>query len=215
MRDVFNRYTAEVYPSRTRTAALPAGTGRIRLIDPEHTVVLGKLAGTEFAVHHGLPAAMVLIALVLSGFVFPTMFPGWDSVSYLVAGALAAVAEGGAGLLHEVGHASVARLHGRRVYRVTFYGFAAATWRNGGQAPPLEQVLTALAGPSVHFALAGLFIAIRLAVGPGALPLYAVLGFAVLTNVLLGLINLLPLRPLDGARAWHGAIRVLAERRSR
>jgi Zn-dependent protease len=105
-------------------------------------------------------------------------------------------------LLHELGHSLVARSFGLRVMDITL-------WPLGGMARMSEipensriEMLIAVAGPAVNFALAGLgFLALTVgqALGLGSLALLFISGFMAV-NVGQGTFNLLPAFPMDGGR---------------
>jgi stage IV sporulation protein FB len=131
-------------------------------------------------------------------------------------------------LVHELGHAFLQRRFGGRPW-ITLHGFGGLASCDDCERSPRSQILIALAGPVAGFCLAAVFIAgLRLsghAVGwtsanntlPGMIPI-SLLGatlyfeplasrmgnFFVLNmlwvNILWGLINLLPVYPLDGGR---------------
>lgn len=114
--------------------------------------------------------------------------------------------------LHELGHSLVARRFGIRVYDITF-------WPLGGMARmseipeiPRVELLIALAGPAVNFALAALALPLApwSAIAGDAASVWGGLsaGFAgkfLLVNLALGTFNLVPAFPMDGGRvlrAW-------------
>ena len=100
-----------------------------------------------------------------------------------------------AALVHEVGHLVCLKASGATVYGVTILPFGAVIRTDAERLPYRKEALVALSGP-----LAGLSAALL----SGVLFLWlrdrATLFFAV-TNLTLSLINLVPVRTLDGGRA--------------
>jgi len=103
--------------------------------------------------------------------------------------------------LHEMGHALMARQYGIATEHITLYpiGGVAALQRMPRSAGP--ELLVALAGPAVNFALAAGFWAILMtgSVVFGAAP-DSFLTWLMFANLGLGLFNLLPVFPMDGGR---------------
>src|SRR5260370_14443745 len=117
---------------------------------------IGSGRRIELNLHLFFVLTMVTVTWLLALTLFPRFFPGWEPAAYwLVAGAVA-VCDSVAGLLHELGHALVALAKGRRVYRITPYGLAAAARRSCGPSPPREQPAISLAGPLSHLLIASL-----------------------------------------------------------
>jgi Zn-dependent protease len=154
----------------------------------------------ELAVHAGSLLTILAVTWLLACISLPILFPRWHPAAYWLVGLWIALADSLAGLLHELGHAAVAVALERRVYCITLYGFAAAARRSASSGAQ-EQVLIALAGPLSHLVLAGLFWSVWQALPPDDLPLRAATGLPAATNLVVGGLNLLPLRPLDGGRA--------------
>lgn len=150
-------------------------------------------------------------------------------------------------LVHELGHATLMRRFGEEP-RVVLYmlgGLAIADgwsrWRAGagGRRDARQQLLISLAGPGAGFLLAALTVLLLLALGgrfqirlegfpffyrfaapPGsAQALEMLIGDLLFINIFWGLINLLPVLPLDGGQAarvlcevadrWNGTVRSL------
>jgi len=118
-------------------------------------------------------------------------------------------------VLHELGHALMARRYGIRTEDITLYpiGGAARLERIPRSAGP--ELLIALAGPAVNFAIAGgLFLGLNLA---GSVSYNNVGDFfqrLMYINLGLALFNLLPVFPMDGGRVlrailsgWMGRLR--------
>lgn len=108
-------------------------------------------------------------------------------------------------LVHELGHAVVARLYGVEVreIRLWFLGgvaqFDEMPKQRGGEA------VVAVVGPIVSFVLGFLFLRLAppLSGSPAAFVIVGYLGF---TNVALALFNLIPAIPLDGGRVLRSLL---------
>jgi len=124
-------------------------------------------------------------------------------VIYLTAGGAAGVAAVliafGAVLLHELGHAVVARRLGVGIagIELQFFGGAAKMMRLPDSAR--DEILIAAAGPAVSFALAGAGF------GLGALGV-PVAGLFGVINLVIGAFNLVPALPMDGGRILRAAL---------
>ncbi|MEE9386903.1 MAG: site-2 protease family protein [Nannocystaceae bacterium] len=119
-------------------------------------------------------------------------------------------------LVHELGHALVAKAHGWPP-SITLYGMGGVASYRPTRATPNSQILIAAAGPGAGFVLGGLLIAGVLATGhsidlpglfihlgsgpsllasPGRLEIFV--NYLLFVNIFWGLINLAPIQPLDG-----------------
>ena len=128
-------------------------------------------------------------------------------------------------LVHELGHAAVMRMYGLQP-SITLYGMGGVTTHNWAQPfgvrpvlGPLEQIAVSLAGPMAGFLLAGavcggivlsghrLLVHFGLPYGINVIPLE--IGSLLLTDLIRqilfisifwGLVNLMPVYPLDGGQ---------------
>lgn len=123
-------------------------------------------------------------------------------------------------LLHELGHAVVARRHGIRTLEIVLYpiGGVAKLQKN---PPPKAELWIALAGPAVNVVIAGVIlggVAVArqsVAVGEILVPTDAnLLERIAAINLLLAAFNMLPAFPMDGGRVlrsllalWKGEAR--------
>lgn len=108
-------------------------------------------------------------------------------------------------LVHELGHALVARRRGVVIGGIELQFF-------GGMAkmvtPPRsarDEIAIALAGPAVSFVIAATALAAGVVVAPLSRVVAGVLLSITTTNLMLGIFNLLPALPMDGGRvlrAW-------------
>ena len=154
---------------------------------------LGRVAGIDLFLH---PSFFIMLAL----FVAPR---GLESI-LLVSAAFGCV------LLHELGHALMARGFGIGTQDITLYPIGGvARLRRMPKAPGAE-MLIALAGPAVNVAIAlalGAIVALGLLGGPGSgLPVRSFVIALLGINVLLALFNLVPAFPMDGGRIFRALL---------
>jgi Zn-dependent protease len=103
-------------------------------------------------------------------------------------------------LLHELGHALVARKFGLSP-SIKLYSMGGLTsWHSEVNLPPWQHLLISLAGPAAGFLLGGIvFLAGPAVLGSNPSRLLAVTYFDLIwVNVGWGIFNLLPMLPLDG-----------------
>lgn len=116
-----------------------------------------------------------------------------------VVGVAVVLMTAGSVLLHELGHALMARHLRVGVSSIELHFFGGAAQMTGMPRTPNDEIAIAAAGPAVSFALAGLGHGLAAVTG---LPVLALFGWV---NLLLGAFNLLPAFPSDGGRilrAW-------------
>lgn len=147
-------------------------------------------------------------------------FPVRVDVSFAIVAALLGAGRGELGLLllwvavvfvsilaHELGHAAVARAYGCRP-SITLFAMGGLTQWSGPALGHLGQVWVGLAGPLAGFALGGLVLAVDRALPP-EVPFLARLAVRDLlwVNFGWGLLNLLPVLPLDGGQVLRSLLR--------
>ena len=169
---------------------------------------LGRIAGVTVGLNWSL---LVMVALVAGGLAdnrFSYEAPGYATGAYVAAGALTAVGLLFGVLLHEIGHAVVARRSGLTVDGITLSWMGGVTRIEGEAARPRTEFAVAVVGPLVSLAFGGLLWVVRAAVdspGTGRLVLSA-LGWLAGINVALAVFNMLPASPLDGGRVLHSVM---------
>jgi Zn-dependent protease len=159
----------------------------------------GFRIGTLF----GFPIRVHLSFLVLLGAALLWM-GGAGGVLFLVMVA-------GSVLVHELGHALLARRLGVPIAGIGLHVFGGAAEMVGLPRRPDDEIAIAAAGPAVSFALSGLSYVLAAITGVHVLAVLAGV------NLALGAFNLLPVFPSDGGRilrAWlarrHGLVRATA-----
>src|SRR5438270_1571615 len=159
----------------------------------------------QLSFHVFFVVTIVAVTYLLAGFL-PRVFPGWDGTVYWRVAAAVTLTDNLVGLLHELGHAAAALARGRHVYRITLYGLAAAAHRSGGPGQPRDQFAIALAGPISHLLVASALLCTWTLLPTDNEPLRVATGFPALGNFAVGLLNLVPIAPLDGGRAARALI---------
>ncbi len=149
----------------------------------------------------------------------------WDWASALTRGIIVFIVFACV-LLHEMGHALVARRFGIGTKRILLFPLGGGAFLEEMPERPRHEILVALGGPAVNLLLAGLaapFIFLTPAferrallayvVDPGANvtlystgPLDYVVVLLFLLNLMLAVFNLLPAYPLDGGRVLRAAL---------
>lgn len=110
-------------------------------------------------------------------------------------------------LLHEMAHAFAGRAFGRSP-EIRIYGWGGLTSWSGvaGSSKPVHDLVIALAGPLAGMVVAGACLLYRTRVDPENLATLGLLGDIVWVNGAWGLVNLLPILPLDGGVALGGLV---------
>lgn len=132
-------------------------------------------------------------------------------------------------ILHELGHAFVARRNGLQVLGIELWAFGGITRTSGAVETPGPEFRVAAAGPAVTLAVILLSVALGaalassshffdVAVGSGGVhstPAAVWLSWVATLNVLVLLLNIVPAFPLDGGQMAHAAIWRLTGDRNR
>lgn len=150
------------------------------------------------------PLWLVIVGLLtysLGSSYFPAQDPGLSSGAAYALGLLSALTLFAGILLHELGHAVVARRRGVQVKEIDLWLLGGVSQLHGEPDAPGDELRFALAGPAVTAVLLVIAGAARLALG-GVLPDWAlaVVDYQVYVNAMILGFNLLPAFPLDGGR---------------
>jgi Zn-dependent protease len=137
--------------------------------------------------------------------VFPDQDPHLSKSTYVVMGLVAALLFIASLLLHELGHALVARREGIEIDGITLWLFGGVTRFKGTFRSPGSEFRIAVAGPLVSLALGGLSVGVALLVRE-PVPVQGVAAWLGYSNVLLFVFNMLPAAPLDGGRLLHALV---------
>jgi Zn-dependent protease len=148
---------------------------------------LGRIAGIDLYLH---PTFFILFLL----------FPG---------GPLLLLAMFACVVLHELGHALMARRFGIETANITLYPIGGVARLTRIPRAPGAELLIALAGPAVNFAIIAFMLGLD-ALGVIEIGSFSgmssFLGEVLIVNLVLGLFNLVPAFPMDGGRVLRAAL---------
>jgi Zn-dependent protease len=170
------------------------------------TIRVGRLAGIPIGIH---PLWVLIVALItwsLGAVYYPDQVDGIaPGVSYAL-GFASALLLFASILLHELGHAIVARRHGVEIEEIDLWLLGGVAKLSGMPRHATDELRYAIAGPAVTVGVIALF-AIAAAITTNAPEeLRAVVEYQLAVNVLILLFNLLPAFPLDGGRVLRALL---------
>jgi len=168
-------------------------------------VCIGRISAVPVYLHASWLLVFALTAWGLATRYFPVVVPELSAFGHWAMALCATLLLFLSILLHEAGHALVARRSGIGVRSVTLFVFGGVAELERDPQDGRTELRMAIAGPLVSLALAG--VCGVLAQAPG-LPVAAAATARLLAaiNVILGLFNLVPALPLDGGRVLRGLL---------
>jgi len=191
-------------------------------------IYLGKLFGIPFRLHWSWFVAVFLISWTLAVGFFPTTLPEYshDTRVCWILGLLAALGLFVSILLHELGHAFVARRFGIAVRGIRLFVFGGVAELGSEPKKPGHEILIALGGPAVTLLLVVLYnVALGLVLASsqvgwdmtdGVLTIQGgtflaagsagLLYYLGMINSVVLVFNLVPAFPLDGGRVLRGIL---------
>jgi Zn-dependent protease len=171
------------------------------------SIRIGRLVGIPIGVQ---PLWVVIVALItfsLGAVYYPDRVSGIAPALAYSLGFASALLLFASILLHELGHAVVARRHGVEIEEVDLWLLGGVARMKGYPKAAGDELRFALAGPVVTLVIAAFFGAIALAL-PSSAPagLRAVIEYQAFINAAILVFNLLPAFPLDGGRVARALI---------
>jgi Zn-dependent protease/predicted transcriptional regulator len=175
------------------------------------SIKLGKLLGIDVYLHFTF-----LLLLAFLGF---TYWRATQNVAATLQGVAFIVALFGCVLLHELGHALMARRYGIRTRDITLLPIGGIARLERMPEQPMQEFWVAVAGPAVNVVIASMLF-VGLAVTGGFTPVEEISVTSgsfwqrlMMLNVFLVAFNLLPAFPMDGGRVLRALLSTRLGRR--
>jgi Zn-dependent protease len=167
---------------------------------------IGKIAGIEIDLNISWIVILVLLTVSLATGWFPQLYPGWLPVTYWITSFIASLLLFVSVLLHELAHSLVARRRGLLVKSITLFIFGGVSNIEREPASPGVEFQMAFVGPLTSLVIGIVCFLLQVPLRGSRSPLEGILFYLAVTNVLLGVFNLIPGYPLDGGRVLHSII---------
>jgi Zn-dependent protease/CBS domain-containing protein len=167
---------------------------------------IGKIAGIEIDINVSWIVVLVLLTVSLATGWFPQLDPGWSAATYWVVSLIAALLLFVSVLLHELAHSLVARRSGLPVKNITLFIFGGISNIEQEPKSPGVEFKMAFVGPLTSLLIGAICYLLLLPLRGTHSPLEAILFYLAVTNILLGIFNLIPGFPLDGGRVLRSII---------
>ena len=171
----------------------------------------GSSGSLQIATIAGIPVRVHFTFLLVLGYFG---FLGQKTSSGWLAWVLFALAMFGCVILHEFGHALVARKYGIKTRDITLYPMGGVAMFEG-RMKPNQELWIALAGPMVNVIIT-ILLGIYFVVVHGSIPLpgrdmlsLGILPALFLANIGLAVFNLLPAFPMDGGRVLRAFLALI------
>jgi Zn-dependent protease len=165
-----------------------------------------RIAGIDIYINFSWIIILVFLTFSLATGWFAMLYPGWQPAIYWVVSFIAAILLFVSVLLHELAHSFVARARGLPVKSIVLFIFGGVSniEREPGSAGVEFQM--AFVGPLTSLVIGLVCYLILLLLRGNTSPVAAILGYLAITNILLGIFNLIPGFPLDGGRVLRSIV---------
>lgn len=171
------------------------------------SVRVGRLSGIPIGVQPLWLAIVALITVSLGAAYYPDRVSGLPAPAAYALGLLSALLLFASILLHELGHAIVARRHGVEIEEIDLWLLGGVARMSSYPKTAGDELRFALAGPGVTLAIASFFALIAVALPASTPPaVTAVVAYQLFVNAAILAFNLLPAFPLDGGRVARALI---------
>ncbi len=170
---------------------------------PPGTLRIGQIGGVDVLVR----SSWLLVAALISVMLAPAIEqaePGLGGWKYVAGGAFAILLYLSV-LLHEASHALMAQRYGLPVTSITLHFLGGVTEIDGEPDTPGREFGVSVVGPLTSIAVGLVFLPLAALTPDNTLLDFAAKGLAY-TNLVVGVMNLVPGLPLDGGRVLRAAV---------
>jgi Zn-dependent protease/CBS domain-containing protein len=167
---------------------------------------VGQIAGIDIYINISWIIILVLLTWSLAVNWFPSIYPHWSVSTYWITSLIAAILLFVSVLLHELAHSIVARARGLPVHNITLFIFGGISNIEQEPTSPGVEFQMAVVGPVVSILIGIVCYLLLLPIRGVNSPVAGILGYLAITNVALGIFNLIPGFPLDGGRVLRSIV---------
>jgi len=168
---------------------------------------VGRIAGIPISVSPWWLVIVAFFTWVLGSSYYPEAVHGISAAGAYALGLASVLLLFASLLLHELGHAIVARRHGVEVDGIELWLLGGVSKMRGDAHEPADELRYALAGPAVSAVITACFGALTLAMPTSVASwVRALVEYEFLINALILGFNLVPAFPLDGGRALRALL---------
>ena len=171
------------------------------------SIRVARIAGIDIGISPWWLLVVALFSYELGRTYFPEAAPGISSGLAYALGLASVLVLFASILLHELGHAIVARRHGVEVQEIDLWLLGGVAKMRGEARAPGDELRYALAGPAVTAVIAACFGALALLL-PSSVPAAAraFVEYQFLIQAFILVFNLIPAFPLDGGRVLRAIL---------
>lgn len=174
---------------------------------PGKSIRIARIAGIPVGVSPWWLVIVALITWTLGSSYFPEQVSGISTIAAYGLGLASAMLLFASILVHEFGHAIVARRHGIEVEEIDLWLLGGVSRMRGEAHEAGDELRYALAGPAVTAVIAACFAVVFVLLPAGTPPVVsALVEYQLLVNCLILGFNLLPAFPLDGGRVLRALL---------
>ncbi|WP_327091900.1 site-2 protease family protein [Nonomuraea sp. NBC_01738] len=180
-----------------------------------------EFSGLRMGAPFGIPVYVSWTWFIIAGFitisfkpVFQSGLPGISDLGAYGVALFFAVLLYGSVLLHELAHSVLAKIYGLPVRRITLYLLGGVSEIEKEPPTPGKEFMIAAAGPALSLGLAGAGLLVYNFVDGGGIAEVLIWQLWV-SNLIVGVFNLLPGLPLDGGRMLRAGVWKLTSSPSR
>jgi len=167
---------------------------------------IGKIAGIDIDINVSWIIILVLLTVSLATGWFPQLYPGWSTATYWLIAFLSSLLLFVSVLLHELAHSLVARRRGLPVKSITLFIFGGVSNIEREPQSPGVEFQIAFVGPLTSLVIGAICFLLQVPLRGSNSPLEGILFYLAVTNILLGVFNLIPGFPLDGGRVLRSIV---------
>ena len=161
-----------------------------------------RIAGINIGIDLSWLFIAILLSWTLAAGHFPFVFPGLPHSTYWFLGIVGMLGLFVCVVLHELGHALVAKHYKVPIDQITLFLFGGVAEIKKEPPTPKIEFLIAIAGPIVTFILAGLLLAASYfgELWHWSFMITGITSYLAFINILILVFNMIPAFPLDGGR---------------